>query len=133
MVIPGFLMTKLDSAQAFTFGKKLHSSLGALVTESSSLKVGDIQIFTGSTSAGKNVEVVLTRTKKGVFALNGACTHQGCGVAAEGTKLVCPCHGSTFNANSGAVIRGPRGSSKNSIRPLAKFKVTEYKGKIYIK
>ncbi|HEX7404362.1 MAG TPA: Rieske (2Fe-2S) protein [Candidatus Nanopelagicaceae bacterium] len=132
-LIPGFLLTKLDAAQAHTIGKATPSTLGALLTKSSAIQVGQIQIFTGTTATGQSVEVVLTRTKKGLFALNGACTHQGCGVAAQGNQLVCPCHGSVFKADTGAVISGPRGSSKTTIGPLIKYHVTESKGNIYIK
>lgn len=132
-LVPGFLLAKIDTAQALTFGKPSSSLLGALVAESSSIKVGETQIYTGNISPGQNVEVVLTRTKKGLFALNGACTHRGCSVYAQGTQLICPCHGSVFKADTGAVVMGPRGSSKNSIGHLLKYKVTESKGNIYIR
>jgi nitrite reductase/ring-hydroxylating ferredoxin subunit len=131
--VPSFFLLKLETAQARTFENSSHSILGALIAKSSAIKVGQIQIFTGSTSFGQNVEVVLTRTKNGLFALNGACTHQGCGVAAQGTQLVCPCHGSVFKADTGVVVSGPNGSPKNSIGPLIEYKVTESKGNIYIK
>ncbi|WP_236791272.1 ubiquinol-cytochrome c reductase iron-sulfur subunit [Amycolatopsis sp. GM8] len=35
------------------------------------------------------------------------CTHQGCTVAPAGNELHCPCHGSVFNALTGAVKKGP--------------------------
>lgn len=133
VLVPSFFLPKLETAQALTFGNASHSTLGALVAKSSAIKVGQIQVFTGTTSSGQNVEVVLTRTKRSLFALNGACTHQGCGVAAQGTQLVCPCHGSVFKADTGAVVSGPNGSPKNSIGPLIKYQVTESKGNIYIK
>ena len=34
------------------------------------------------------------------------CMHRGCTVEPEGSKLVCPCHGSEYT-NLGAVLRGP--------------------------
>ncbi|HWO88372.1 MAG TPA: ubiquinol-cytochrome c reductase iron-sulfur subunit [Gemmatimonadales bacterium] len=42
------------------------------------------------------------------------CTHLQCTVNIEGERLVCPCHGSTFD-RAGRVLRGP------AERPLARF------------
>ena len=53
--------------------------------------------------------VVLTRTPAGdVHAFSPVCTHQGCTVdkVSNGT-IRCPCHGSTFDASTGAVTGGP--------------------------
>jgi len=41
-----------------------------------------------------------------VIALNSTCTHQGCGVAWEGSEFACPCHGSKFSAE-GDATEGP--------------------------
>jgi len=53
--------------------------------------------------------VVLTRQSgDDVHAFSAICTHQGCLVSAVANgKITCPCHGSTFDANSGAVLGGP--------------------------
>jgi thiosulfate dehydrogenase [quinone] large subunit len=42
-------------------------------------------------------------------AFSAICTHAGCTVGFDGsaTEFVCPCHGSIYNALTGAVIRGP--------------------------
>jgi Rieske Fe-S protein len=50
-------------------------------------------------------------------AFSSKCTHLGCTVAPAGKQLHCPCHGSVFNATTGAVIRGP------APRPLARVEV----------
>jgi Rieske Fe-S protein len=50
--------------------------------------------------------LVLTDATGSVTALSSACTHLGCTVEAETTRLVCPCHGSTFD-RAGRVLRGP--------------------------
>ncbi|HYJ74685.1 MAG TPA: Rieske (2Fe-2S) protein [Kineosporiaceae bacterium] len=42
-----------------------------------------------------------------VVGFTAICTHQGCTVAAAGTQLQCPCHGSVFDAFTGQVINGP--------------------------
>ena len=48
-----------------------------------------------------------------VLAIDGAfravspiCTHRGCTVEVQGARLVCPCHGSTYD-RTGHVLRGP--------------------------
>lgn len=52
-----------------------------------------------------------------VAAFDAACTHKGCPVKPEGAELTCPCHGSVFDAASGAVKKGP------ADRPLAAIPV----------
>jgi nitrite reductase/ring-hydroxylating ferredoxin subunit len=42
----------------------------------------------------------------GVYAMTLVCTHQGCEARVEGHQIVCPCHGSTYDAN-GNVVQGP--------------------------
>lgn len=39
-------------------------------------------------------------------ALSPICTHRGCTVDVSGARLVCPCHGSTYD-RSGRVLKGP--------------------------
>ena len=55
-------------------------------------------------------QVVVGRDAGGLYALSNICTHQGCVVGVVGAagqeSLLCPCHGSAFDAN-GAVTRGP--------------------------
>jgi Rieske Fe-S protein len=52
------------------------------------------------------------------------CTHQGCIVEAAGNQFRCPCHGSVYNAMTGAVIQGP------ASRPLPKIPVQIRQGEI---
>ena len=42
-----------------------------------------------------------------IVAFTAICTHQGCTVAPAGKEFQCPCHGSVYNAATGAVINGP--------------------------
>jgi Rieske Fe-S protein len=125
-LIPSMFLGKA-SASAAT------SKYGALLTKSSAIKVGQTLLYGAKDSNGKTVEIALTRTKKGLTALDGTCTHQGCLVNLNKMRLVCPCHGSVFHRASGAVILGPSGSSKDSIKPLRKYTVVEKAGNIYIR
>ena len=49
---------------------------------------------------------VLTQPDGRYVALSPICTHLGCTVEIERDRLVCPCHGSTYD-RLGAVVRGP--------------------------
>jgi Rieske Fe-S protein len=53
--------------------------------------------------------VVVTKDAAGaIHAFSATCTHQGCRVSSvSGGTINCPCHGSRFNATTGAVVQGP--------------------------
>lgn len=70
----------------------------------SDIKVGEAIAATGP-DGGK---IIIARpTQDTVAAFSAICTHQGCAVVPAGQQLDCPCHGSTYNATTGAVITGP--------------------------
>jgi nitrite reductase/ring-hydroxylating ferredoxin subunit/uncharacterized membrane protein len=54
--------------------------------------------------------IVVVRHAGRVFGLSDVCPHLGCSLS-EGTisgdAIVCPCHGSTFDLETGQVVRGP--------------------------
>lgn len=54
-------------------------------------------------------QVVLTQPTEGEFrAFSSICTHQGCPVTSvQDGAIVCPCHGSHFDIDSGEAISGP--------------------------
>ena len=64
--------------------------------------------------------VVVTKDASGaIHAFSATCTHQGCTVSSvSGGTINCPCHGSRFNADTGAVVQGP------ATRPLPAVAVT---------
>ena len=132
-LVPSFFLAKAEASSTFSFAKAGNPQLGALLAKSSAIKVGQTQVYTGKQPSGQTLEVILTRTKKGLVALDGTCTHQGCTVGLKGAQLICPCHGSIFQAATGTVVLGPNGSPKNSIQPLNRYTITEKSGNIYIK
>ena len=64
---------------------------------------------------------VVTQPTSGTFkAFTSTCTHQGCTVGSvANNKIMCPCHGSGFDASTGAVVNGP------ATRALAAKTVTD--------
>ncbi|MFF7454917.1 ubiquinol-cytochrome c reductase iron-sulfur subunit [Kitasatospora sp. NPDC008115] len=65
--------------------------------------------------------VYVVQPKAGQYcAFSSVCTHSGCAVdAPKDGQLYCPCHGSRFDAATGAVLNGP------ATRPLPKYRVTK--------
>lgn len=53
--------------------------------------------------------VVLVREQDGsIRGFSAVCTHQGCTVnSVQNGVIMCPCHGSQYNAQTGAVVGGP--------------------------
>lgn len=53
--------------------------------------------------------IVITQPVAGTFkAFTAICPHQGCLVSeVADNEIVCPCHGSLFSAEDGAVVQGP--------------------------
>lgn len=60
---------------------------------------------------------VLALEEQQFVVVSPICTHLGCTVNIEGARLVCPCHGSTYD-RTGRVLRGP------AERPLRRFPTT---------
>ena len=85
-------------------------------------KTADIPV-----GGGKIVDkVVVTQPVAGTFkAFSAICTHQGCTVTSIASgKIDCACHGSVFDAATGAVITGP------AARALAEQKISVADGSI---
>ncbi|WP_243057766.1 Rieske (2Fe-2S) protein [Nocardioides sp. SR21] len=62
-------------------------------------------------------ELVVTQPSKGVFrAFSAICTHRGCVVSqVSGGAIGCPCHGSRFSIEDGAVLAGPASQALRSV------------------
>lgn len=80
-------------------------------------KLADIPV--GGTASAKvdGLTLLLAQPRAGkVEAYSAVCPHQGCVVAPAGAEFQCPCHGSRFEAATGAVISGP---ATRSLTPIA--------------
>ncbi|WP_211359600.1 Rieske (2Fe-2S) protein [Actinocorallia herbida] len=79
-------------------------------------KAADVPVGGGKIVGEYKVFVV--QPTEGVFkAFSSVCTHQGCGVGApRDGKVSCPCHGSEFDAFTGAVTHPP---AKAALREYA--------------
>jgi Rieske Fe-S protein len=72
-------------------------------------------------------KVVLSRAASGaVHGFSAVCTHQGCTVGqVQNGLIICPCHGSRFNAFTGAVVEGPANT------PLPSVSISIQNGGVY--
>ena len=82
-------------------GTQTASGAGQLISPAE-IPVGGGKVF-------PKLDVVLTQPTQGTFeAFSATCTHAGCTVGSVKDGLItCPCHGSQFDAATGAVRRGP--------------------------
>jgi nitrite reductase/ring-hydroxylating ferredoxin subunit/uncharacterized membrane protein len=73
--------------------------------------------------------VLLVRKDGHIYALDDRCSHRGCALhegRLEGDKIICPCHGSSFQLD-GRLVKGPATS------PQPSFDVRARDGKIEIR
>jgi thiosulfate dehydrogenase [quinone] large subunit len=80
---------------------------GTRIGPASDVPVGGAASFTDP--AGGEPALVVQRTRGSFKAFSAVCPHAGCQVQfdQQNDLFVCPCHGSTFNAGTGAVLNGP--------------------------
>jgi thiosulfate dehydrogenase [quinone] large subunit len=72
-----------------------------------------------------NADLVIRQQNGDLTAMSAICTHAGCACLYQNGQVQCPCHGSIFDAKTGAVVQGPANA------PLPLRKVVEQGGKIY--
>jgi thiosulfate dehydrogenase (quinone) large subunit len=72
-----------------------------------------------------NPDIVIRHQSGALSAFSAVCTHTGCTVDFQSGVIACPCHGSEFDPNTGAVLRGPAAT------PLPVKRVIERRGSIY--
>ena len=98
-----------------------HEAVGKTLTPLADVPVGQakaVSLPDGSPA------VVARPTASSAVCFSAICTHAGCTVSTHGAQLDCPCHGSRYNALTGAVLNGP------ATRPLAKIPVTVTNGNV---
>lgn len=94
---------------------------GAALVSLASIKVGEaaaVKLPDGKPG------IVARPTATTAVAFSALCTHQQCTVKPAGKELHCPCHGSKYNALTGAVLHGPAPS------PLPKVEVHVASGNV---
>jgi len=80
-------------------------------------KVADIPVGGSKVAKIGDAPVVLAQPTAGnVVCFSAVCPHQGCAVGAAGKEYDCPCHGSKFNAETGAVLAGPAVTGLTAIK-----------------
>ena len=99
---------------------------GYLIAHLSELTDGQSKVVSAKDLTGQLKFIALYLAGNVVIAHSAICTHQGCTVGESGKQLACPCHGSVYNAQTGAVINGP------APLPLPAYKVAQVGNDIYI-
>ncbi|MDA8277673.1 MAG: DoxX family membrane protein [Actinomycetota bacterium] len=90
---------------------------GTEIGPASALGVGKVASFVDPKSSSP--AYVLHPKANEFVAFSAICPHAGCTVQYAGNDLfICPCHGSQFNATTGAVLQGPAASGLTPI-PIA--------------
>ncbi|QJS12561.1 Rieske (2Fe-2S) protein [Streptomyces argyrophyllae] len=84
------------------------------------------EVAKGGAKLYRDHNVVVSRAEDGTLkAYSTICTHAGCPInKLRGTTLVCPCHGSEFDAVTGKVVQAP------ATEPLTELPVKAAKGRI---
>lgn len=84
------------------------------------------EVAQGSAQLYQDHNVVVSRDAGGTLkAYSTICTHAGCAInKLEGTTLICPCHGSEFDAMTGKVVQAP------ATEPLPELPVKASGGKL---
>jgi 3-phenylpropionate/trans-cinnamate dioxygenase ferredoxin component len=75
-------------------------------------------------------EIALARLETGTWvAFDNSCPHEDCPLAEgdlEGDRIMCVCHGSSFDVHTGAVLEGPAES------PVAVYPVRIENGELQV-
>jgi thiosulfate dehydrogenase (quinone) large subunit len=93
------------------------------IAASSALPPGEAGTYTDPGDG--QPDLVIRQSNGSLTAMSAICTHAGCQCQYAQGNVVCPCHGSVFDARTGAVLQGP------AVTPLPLRKVVEQSGTIY--
>jgi Rieske Fe-S protein len=107
--VAGYLVARNSAAARTKAGTTAANAYGASTGRGGRLLTAVDKVPRGGGLILGKQAIVLIRTSTGeVHAFSAVCTHQGCTVdRVSGATIGCPCHGSRFDANTGAVITGP--------------------------
>jgi thiosulfate dehydrogenase [quinone] large subunit len=91
---------------------------GTSIGPATQVPVGGSAAFNDPTSGDPSL--VIQQTADDFKAFDAICPHAGCTVAYQASAgiIACPCHGSEFNAKTGAVIQGPATSGLTPIKVI---------------
>jgi Rieske Fe-S protein len=124
--VVGFVVGGRSSAARGPRGTTAANAYGPPAPPGGAALVALARVPTGGGVVLAAQKIVVTRTADGaVHAFSAVCTHQGCTVdtVTRGT-IGCPCHGSQFDAGTGAVVAGP------ATRPLPRIGVAVRNGQV---
>lgn len=118
--VAGFLWARQSDAAKNKPLSAAANGYGPTSTQANTVLTTVAKVPTGGGVVLGSANVVVTKDASGaIHAFSATCTHQGCRVASvSGGTINCPCHGSRFNASTGAVVQGP------ATRPLPTVAVT---------
>jgi 3-phenylpropionate/trans-cinnamate dioxygenase ferredoxin subunit len=77
------------------------------------IRIGAAQDITIGSMKGVRVgekEILVSNLGGMYHAIGDKCTHRGCSLSKgsiSGTHVICPCHHSTFDLVTGALVKGP--------------------------
>jgi Rieske Fe-S protein len=83
---------------------------GTPATPTAPVELGaESEVAKGGAKLYREENVVVSRAENGSLkAFSTICTHAGCAInKLQGTTLICPCHGSEFDAATGKVLQAP--------------------------
>jgi cytochrome b6-f complex iron-sulfur subunit len=125
MVLPCFLAGCASEAPSSAPAEPASSaSSSSPVADGQHLDAAQVPVGSAIVVSGAKPVVVAQPTAGTFVAFSASCTHRGTTVAAEpgSTTLLCPAHGSEFDAATGKVLKGP------ATAPLASVPVTNADG-----
>jgi cytochrome b6-f complex iron-sulfur subunit len=128
MVLPCFLAgcasEAPSSAPAEPAASGSSGSSSTAAADGQHLDAAQVPVGSAIVVSGAKPVVVAQPTAGTFVAFSASCTHRGTTVAAEpgSTTLLCPAHGSEFDAATGQVLKGP------ATAPLASVPVTNADG-----
>lgn len=107
--VAGFLVARQSDAANAKSSTTAANGYGPSSTSAGNVLTTVAKVPAGGGVVLGSAGVVVTKDQSGtIHAFSATCTHQGCTVSSvSGGTINCPCHGSRFNANTGAVVQGP--------------------------